>query len=155
MSHLLLELSRKKKKKTRFRSFTEKCKPEKTRIRGYFKQFEKTYPFQNWILEETNLWYMRFAKSAGVVTRLPFLKCFFESWERLSQNRKFRFKNLGEVFRVFDLAQLTVMYDLSMACFHPVAATGVFCQKRCSSKISQFSQENTCARVSLLINLQA
>ena len=38
---------KKRKRKPRFRSFTEKCKPEKTRILAYFKQFEKTYPFQN------------------------------------------------------------------------------------------------------------
>ena len=46
MSHLLLEFPLKKKRKPRFRSFTEKCKPEKTRILAYFQQFEKTYPFQ-------------------------------------------------------------------------------------------------------------
>ena len=59
------------------------------------------------------------------------------------------------IFRLFDLAQLTVMYHVSMACFHPEAATGVFCQKKVFLEISQFSQENTCARVSFLINLQA
>ena len=35
MSHLLLKFSR-KKRKLRFRSFTEKRKPEKTRILAYF-----------------------------------------------------------------------------------------------------------------------
>ena len=52
MSHPPPELSLKKKKekrerKPRIRFFTEKCKPEKTRILAYFKQFEKTYLFQN------------------------------------------------------------------------------------------------------------
>ena len=48
MSHSYLNFPvKKKKRKLRFRSFTEKCKPEKSRILAYFKQFEKTYPFQN------------------------------------------------------------------------------------------------------------
>ena len=46
MSHLLLEFSR-KKKKAEIPLFYGKCKPEKTGILAYFKQFEKTYPFQN------------------------------------------------------------------------------------------------------------
>ena len=45
MSHLLLEFSR-KKKKAEIPFFYGTCKPEKTRILTYFKQFEKTYPFQ-------------------------------------------------------------------------------------------------------------
>ena len=45
MSHPPPELSR-KKRKPRFHSFKKKCKPEETRILAYFKQFEKTYPFQ-------------------------------------------------------------------------------------------------------------
>ena len=44
MRHLLLEVSRKKSANQR-----------KTRILAYFKQFEKTYPFHDLILYETNL----------------------------------------------------------------------------------------------------
>ena len=48
MSHLLLELSRKKTKESRDSVLLRKsANQRKTRILGYFKQFEKTYPFQN------------------------------------------------------------------------------------------------------------
>ena len=51
MSQLLLELSRKiikKKKKSRDSILLRKsANQRKTRILAYFKQFEKTYPFQN------------------------------------------------------------------------------------------------------------
>ena len=48
MSHLLLELSRKKTKESRDSVLLRKsANQRKTRILAYFKQFEKTYPFQN------------------------------------------------------------------------------------------------------------
>ena len=46
MSHLLLELSR-KKKKAEIPFFYGKVQTRETQKLAYFKQFEKTYPFQN------------------------------------------------------------------------------------------------------------
>ena len=82
MSHLLLEFSRQKKKKEkrkrklRFRSFTEKCKPEKTRILAYFKQFEKTYPFQNLFYRKPTCDIYVLQSLQG---QLHTLNCFFKS----------------------------------------------------------------------------
>ena len=51
MSHLLLELSRKKTKERRDSVLLRKsANQRKTRKLAYFKQFNKTYPFQNLIL---------------------------------------------------------------------------------------------------------
>ena len=54
MNHPPPELSCKKKRKPRFRSFTEKYKPEKTCILAYFKSFEKTYSFENLFYRKPN-----------------------------------------------------------------------------------------------------
>ena len=48
MSHLLLEISRKKSRDSVL--LRKSANQRKTRILAYFKQFEKTYPFQNLIL---------------------------------------------------------------------------------------------------------
>ena len=45
MSHPLLELSRKKRRDSAV--LQKSANQRKTRIVAYFKQFEKTYPFQN------------------------------------------------------------------------------------------------------------
>ena len=47
MSHPPPELSRKKKKKAEIPFFYRKVQTRETQKLAYFKQFEKTYPFQN------------------------------------------------------------------------------------------------------------